>query len=152
MKKFILITILMMSFNALAVKRCEVYSIQHKDYSNTWRDLARMNQNGLYSAIVGGSPWLDARNFKDTIQKCFTGLTTNNNRIRCKCVRNYGIDENQLSDLIAKKVAEQVTLRLQERNDEEFNLHRQETFALHNKFVEKMNEFVNVITEFISSK
>lgn len=108
-----------------------------------------MNQNGLYSAIAGGSPWLDARNFKDTIQKCFTGLSTNNNRIRCKCVRNYGIDENQLSDLIAKKVAEQVTQRLQERNDEDFNRHREETFELHNLFVTKMNEFIDAISKFV---
>lgn len=133
--KFLLSLVLFFTVaqQAHAVKVCETYKFENM----------YMNSKGM---VHGGNNEADVRK---AMSSCFfTGKPTimyNFQNQGCKCVTYSGVDEAALAEQIATKIAQ----KMQERNDADFNRHREETFKLHSHLVNELGKFLDRFSDLV---
>jgi hypothetical protein len=155
MQIFILVIFVITSFNAFAVEKSQHYCSKYKVYSKEDRSRAKEHfvgvvfKTGLVAKTGQGytptnmqrcfatnSNWKQTREVKRIMGGGTRNITLTS---RCECVAYDHIDMDELSDLVAQKIA----TKIQEDNSKTIEETVNNTYELHHSLVTKLGNFID---------
>jgi hypothetical protein len=150
MKGFLFLLTILVSTSAFAEKKCIRYRVKHNNPHNK-QTLGYVHESGETYAQD------NSQNLEQHFKGCLVAgpdgvVPVRYNPLKCICTKYFGIDEEELSNKIATKVAKMIGDRIQQDHQANTTAATSEVVELHGSLVMSLQNFVNDLLDLSSNK